>query len=198
MDPLSVYEAYDLSLEAKKFLANWARDSYYVYIRPDTSKWAEPDEKEGPWFVVTVQVRSLPPHEYRAEGRSLDACVLEIGSRVPRRRDLGSLPPAQANDYIGFLAPQARWNAHYRSLMADKSAAAAATIAWEAEAKHNALTTHHVGPIHDRHGTGRPKDANEKGYGSKEAKEAIKKIEKKKAKKSKKSKPKKGKKGKKK
>lgn len=184
---MSVYDLYDLSLEAKKFLADWAKDSYYVYIRPETSKWAEPDEKEGPWFVVTVQVRSLPPHEYRAEGRSLNACVLEIGSRVPRRRDLGNLPPATANDYIGFLAPYARWAAHYRQITQDAvSELRSRSIAWEGEAKRNALEDHHVGPIHDRHGTGRPKDANEKGYGSKEAKEAIKKIEKKSKKKPKK------------
>lgn len=165
---MSVYDAYDLSLKSKKFIATWSRQDYYVYIRFDTSKWAEPAEKEGPWFVVSVEVRAVPPAEYREEGRVLDHCIRRIAERIAQDEHELNIVRHESTT-VGFLAPRARWYARYKSLLDDQSLKGKAVRA-EKTAKEAALTTRHVGPIHDRVGERPPEKKKSKKKKSKKEK----------------------------
>lgn len=116
--------AYELSPEARKIIARFSRDEFYVYIRPTTSRYAEPSKKEGQWWVVSVQIRALPPQEFREEGRSLDEAIRRLGRVVPRRKDLPNWRPVEnvKTDHIGFLAPEKLWNKKYESILSDRKA----------------------------------------------------------------------------
>ena len=115
--------AYDLSPESKKIIGRFSRDQFYVYIRPTTSLFAEPSKKEGQWWVVSVQIRAMPPREFRGEGRVLDEVIRKMGQEVPRRKDLDTYKPITdiRNDHIGFLAPARLWNEKFASIMEDGS-----------------------------------------------------------------------------
>lgn len=170
--------AYDLSEKARKFIGRWSRDEFYVYIRPTSSKYAEPTKPEGQWWVVAVQVRAMPPHEFREEGRSLDACILALGSRIPRRKDLKTLGPRSVHEsYIGFLAPHALWKEKHAGVSGDrtKSALYKKSVATEGEAKKEAMSKKgRLGPMHDRQGDSRPADATAKGHGKVKTKKSKK------------------------
>lgn len=154
--------AYELSPTARRLLGRWARADFHVYIRPTSSKWCGDGGREGPYFVVTVEIRALPPAEYREENRSLDAAIRKIGKRIAQDEDqtkkvmagVGLGKDGLPLD-IGFLAPRALWHARYRSILEEQTLKGQAARA-EKEAKDKALSTKHVGPIHDRRGESPP------------------------------------------
>ena len=179
---MSVYDLYDLSLKSKKLLASWARADFHVYIRPTSSKWCGDGGKEGPYFVVTVEIRALPPAEYREESRNLDTAIRRIGKRIKQDDDQTEKIKSGVNLgsdglplNIGFLAPRALWHARYRSILKEQTLRGDAARA-EGKAKDKALSTRHVGPIHDRYGEGRPRPKKSKS--KKKSKSNKKKVKK--------------------
>lgn len=158
-----------------KLLREWGLADYYVYLRPASSRFSEPDEKNGIWWVVTVQIRALPPHEFREEGRDLDAVVKRLGKRVPLRDELGKKKwkntrhdpfVGSGAEHVGFLAPHALWLQKYRhaleqSTLFGQSVRRTAKSAREARSEDGSL-----GPIYDRYGDGKPTDSTVQGYGT--------------------------------
>lgn len=185
--------AYELGSEARKIIGRFSRDEYYVYIRPTTSLYAEPTKEAGQWWVVVVQIRSVPPHEFRAEGRSFNDVILELGERVPRRKDLDSHRKISEESldtvYIGYAAPHALWKKKYKKLLngATSELLKRSVRKQEQDRKANKPTEALVGG-----GPGRALDAKAKGYGTEDtttvAGHKPVKVKKKKAKKGKKSK----------
>lgn len=178
--------AYELSSQARKAIARWSRDEFYVYIRPTTSKWSEPGNQEGQWWVVTVQVRGVPPHEFREEGRSLDRVICKLDGRVPRRSELSDFAEMKATEHIGFLAPHALWEKKYKRISQDRSASPALRTAaeWSKQARKDARSKQgHHGVLVDAPGEGRHPDATKKGHATEQVKSKKKKKKSKKGKK---------------
>lgn len=142
-------------------LDDWARWDYYVYLRSISSRFSEPGDPEGVWWVVAVQIRAFPPHEFREEGRDLDAIVAKLAAVVPSRKKLGkgkwrknrhSPLTGARTDHIGFLAPLALWNLRYKAEMNDRSLYGR-SLARELKQKSKAMSADGAcGPLHDRYG----------------------------------------------
>lgn len=160
--------AYELGKEARKILGGWSRDEFYVYIRPTTSLYAEPDKPAGQWWVVVVQIRSMPPHEFREEGRSFNDVILALGERVPRRKDLDSHRKISEQSvdevYIGYAAPHALWKKKFDRVLESGAASDLLKRAYKkskADREANKPTEALVGG-----GPGRALDAKAKGFGT--------------------------------
>lgn len=88
-----------LSAEAKKVLSRWARDDFYVYLRPVSSKYIDRTKKETIYWCVSVEFRRVEePRQFRGEGYDLNDVILELAERVPRRR--------QKLSNAGWLSPE--------------------------------------------------------------------------------------------
>ena len=76
-----------LNAEVRKVLSRWAKEGFYVYLRPITSRYVEgPNKKHKVYWNVSVELRTVPPGHWEGEGYDLDQIVLEMADRVPRNR----------------------------------------------------------------------------------------------------------------
>lgn len=77
-----------LTKESRKFLSRWAKDEYYVYIRPMTSRFIDRSKKHKLYWVVSVEFRRMDePKTFRGEGYDLNEVLAELAERVPRRKE---------------------------------------------------------------------------------------------------------------
>lgn len=89
-----------LSVESRKILSRWAKDKFYVYLRPVTSKFIDAASPHTIYWNVSVEFRTVPPGRWEAEGYDLDACIKQLGEQVPRRRAReGEKLPSGAGGY---------------------------------------------------------------------------------------------------
>lgn len=89
--------------EARKILNRWARCEFYIYMRPTSSKFVQPKEKPGIYWVVSVEYRTMPPGQWRAEGRDLDEVIRRLDLEVPKSRPRNRI---NQNEQPGWCAPE--------------------------------------------------------------------------------------------
>lgn len=76
-----------LSDEARKLISRWARDEFYIYIRPLTSRLIDRSKPHKVYWQVSVEYRYVEYKSIRGEGYDLNQIILDLGPRVPRRKD---------------------------------------------------------------------------------------------------------------
>lgn len=78
-----------LTKESRKILSRFARDEYYVYLRPMTSRFIDRSKKHKLYWVVSVEFRRPDgPKTFRGEGYDLNEVLEELSERVPRRKEI--------------------------------------------------------------------------------------------------------------
>lgn len=88
-----VYPIIEISGQAHKYLTRWAKDEFYVYIRPLSSRFTEPSAKKFRiHWAVTVEYRGMEYKQHRAEGYDLSEVICKLGKEVPRRKTI-PMPP---------------------------------------------------------------------------------------------------------
>lgn len=95
-----------LSREAKKWLSRWAKDEWYVYIRPLTSRFIDRSTKHRLYWAVSVECRRIGGEtRYRGEGYDLSEIILKLSEQVPRRKDIqpGYVGQQVTKQNAGFL-----------------------------------------------------------------------------------------------
>lgn len=97
----------DLSEQAKKYISRWTKDEFYVYIRPVSSRFSEPDKKHRTLWAVSVEYRFVEYKQWRSEGEDLDAVICELGEKIPRRKQFQpGYKGGNPKNNPGWLAPE--------------------------------------------------------------------------------------------
>lgn len=106
----------ELPSDVRKILSRWARDDYYVYLRPMSSAYVDPGKKETTYWVVSVEYRAVEFKQVKGEGYDLCEVLRKMAPDVPRRRDVQ--PGYRPGKTTGWLAARAAADAekaHYAS-----------------------------------------------------------------------------------
>lgn len=75
-----------VSPEASRILRRWARDDFYVYIRPLSSQYVDSTEQARIYWTVSVEFRSVNFVQKRGEGYNLSEIIIELDQSMPRRK----------------------------------------------------------------------------------------------------------------
>lgn len=89
-----------LQKSTRTILNRWAKEGFYIYIRPLTSKYINSRSEHKVYWSVAVELRTTPPGQWRGEGYNLDDVIAELATRVPRGRKEHRAKNA------GWLAPE--------------------------------------------------------------------------------------------
>lgn len=97
-----------LTAEAKKVLKRWSASDWYVYIRPLSSKYHDPQAPEQVYWAVSVDCRVMKGNgaltSFRGEGYDISEVITKLALEVPRR---GKGYVAERPAYNGWLVPEA-------------------------------------------------------------------------------------------
>lgn len=95
----------EVTPEAHKILKRWTKAQYYVYIRPLSSLFLEPEKKHKIYWRVQVEFRTVNWQVWGDEGYDLSEIIERLDLRVPRRdtKNLDYKPKA----WNGLNAPEA-------------------------------------------------------------------------------------------
>lgn len=78
-----------LTKDSRKILSRFAKDEFYVYIRPMTSRFIDRSKKHKLYWVVSVEFRRVDGMKtFRGEGYDLNEVLADLGERVPRRKEV--------------------------------------------------------------------------------------------------------------
>lgn len=81
-----------ITAEARKVLRRWARDDFYVYLRPVPSTLIDPKAKFHLVWKISVEFRGVGWKQYVGEGNNLSETIIRMGLEVPRRGKLKKEP----------------------------------------------------------------------------------------------------------
>lgn len=76
-------------------LTDWCKRGFYVYLRPISSKWEQPERKpEVVIWKVEVQWRNVDWFKFNAESHTTpDAAIREIAAQIPKTaKHAGGMP----------------------------------------------------------------------------------------------------------
>jgi hypothetical protein len=131
-----------LDVNIRKILSRWTKEGFYVYLRPITSKYIDARSDHSVYWNVQVEFRTVPPGIWRAEGYSLDDCILELDAKVPRTRK------AYKQKMAGWMAPESVLKKEIKRFR--KEAEARATEQFEKAKKKNRSKKRPVDELSER------------------------------------------------
>lgn len=92
----------ELTKPARKLISKWARQEFYVYLHPLSSRFIDPTMKPTVYWVVSVEARgfsaSSPFKTWRAEGFDLSATIIGMADQIPNKK--------MKQTSAGWLAPK--------------------------------------------------------------------------------------------
>lgn len=100
-----------LTPEARKILKRWARQGYYVYLRPTMSAYAGDDGNRVYW-MLSVEYREINFTSIRGEGYNLSKLIVAVSGRVHKRPNR----TFKLGDHAGWLAPKVAFEAEKKAI----------------------------------------------------------------------------------
>lgn len=97
-----------LTKEARKILRQWARQGYYVYLRPVMSSYAG-DSNNRVYWMLSVEYRAIDFQQIRGESYNLSKMIVAVSGRVIDRPK--PYPEFKLGERSGWLAPKVAFEA---------------------------------------------------------------------------------------